>query len=423
MALLGLFVLALLTARLVVGLKSAISLSAPIALPCEGLSVSIPSGNGWYNEEQWAFIENSFALRSVFALRSSKPTAQAHCRYLLAAEPASPGAQFERKAREVNGAIVKTGQTQAATLTIDWVHIQQPDILLDVFFGIAKLPNGRQLDIEVRQATDDADLAQRIFQGIVTSLSFKESRLLEAGAELVTAIKSQGLDPFANNPDRQTFYLVKDSAEQPIGFAADGLINPSENAQSDIHTASFVYIKGRNAREQRAVFQCSRHLEEFVCRSQTYHSTGASSAEIVVDKTGLMTVREFGRQAERKSYYLSRSAIPDVFLDQVFWKMLDNDQKEIVVDIVDATGGMTPASVSRIEAGKDSAYAFILRLLNGQGFSEEVFLDKDRKIHRMILHQEETYSLERTSAENVASEFPEYTQRFVRSLQKLESDL
>lgn len=175
MALLGLFVLALLAARLVVGLKSAVSLSEPISLPGEGLSVCVPSGNGWYNEKQWAFVENSFALRSVFALRSGKPTAQVRCRYLLAAEPPTPAVQFERKAREVNGTIVKTGQTQAATQTIDWAHIQQPDILLDVFFGIARLPNGCQFDIEVRQTTGGADLAARIFQSIVGSLHFNKS--------------------------------------------------------------------------------------------------------------------------------------------------------------------------------------------------------------------------------------------------------
>ena len=426
-ALLGLLVLALLTARLAVRLRSAVSLSGPIALPCEELSVSMPSGNGWYSEEQWGFLENTFALRSVFALRSNKPTAQAHCLYLLAAEPASPRTRFEQKAREVDGAIVKTGQTQVAMFTIDWAHIEKPDILLDVFFGTAGLPNNRQLDIEVRQVTGDADLARRTFQGIVASLSFKESSGnaagLKAGAELVTALKSQGLDPLANSPDRQTFYLVKDSAEQPIGFAADGLIDPGQEPRSNIQTASFLYIKGRNTLEQRTVFQCSRNLDEFVCKSQTYSSAGASSTEMVADNTGLMTVKKFDARAEEKSYRLGRAAIPDVFLDQVLWKMLDTNKQEIIMDVVDASGRITPTSVSRIEAGKDAAYVFELKLLDGRGFSEQVFLDEHRQIYRMLLHQEDTYSLERTSAESVASEFPEYTQRFLRSLQKLKSDL
>ncbi len=426
-ALLGLFVLALLVARLVVSLKSAISLSAAISLPCEELSVSMPSGNGWYSQEQWEFLDNAFALRGVFALHSGRPAAQVTCRYLLAAEPASPQSRFEQIAREVDGAVVKTGQTKVGTLAIDWAQIEKPDILLGVFFGIARLPNNRQLDIEVRQVSGGTELAQRTFQGIVAGLNFNGSSGnatgLEAGAELVTALKAQGLDPLANNPDRQNFYLVKDSREQPIGFAADGSIDPGQGAQSNIRTASFLYIKERNPREQRTVFQCSRNLEEFVCKSQTSTGAGVSSTEIVADKTGLMTVRKFDTRTREKSYRLGLAAIPDVFLDQVLWKMLDANKEKIIVDIVDASGEITPTSVSRIETGKDAASAFELKFLDGRGFSEQVFLDEQRQIHRILLHQENMYSLERTSAESVESEFPEHAQRFLRSLQKLKSDL
>jgi hypothetical protein len=227
----------------------------------------------------------------------------------------------------------------------------------------------------------------------------------------------------ANNQDPQTFYLIKDSAGQPIGFTADALINPGREAESNIQTASFLYIKGRNALEQRAVFRCSRDLDEFVYKSQIYIGAGASNAEIAADKTGLMTVRKFNTQTEENTYRLGRAAIPDVFLDQVLWKMLNSNQKEIIVDVVDPNGRITPTSVSRTEAGKDAAYVFELKFLDGRDFSQELFLDEHRQIYRMLLHQESTYSLERTSAESVASEFPEDTQRFLRSLQKLKSDL
>ena len=54
-ALLGIFVVALLTARLVVALKSAIVLSGPIELTHSGLSLSMPAGNGWQSEEKWKY--------------------------------------------------------------------------------------------------------------------------------------------------------------------------------------------------------------------------------------------------------------------------------------------------------------------------------------------------------------------------------
>ena len=426
MALLGLFVLALLVARFVVGMKSAISLSGAISLPCEELSVSMPSGNGWYSQEQWEFADNSFALRSVFALHSGRPAAEVSCRYVLAAEPNSPRSRFEQMAREVDGTVAETGRTKVATLTIDWVQIERPEILLEMFFGTAVLPNSRQLDIEVRQVSGGIELARRTFQGIIASLRFKDSSgnpaKLEAGAELVTALKNQGIDPLANSADRQTFYLVKDAAEQLIGCAADAIISPGNSPESNIQTASFLHTRGQNALEERAVFQCSRTLEEFVWKSQIYSVAGAGGTEIVADKTGLMTVRKFDARTEEKSYRLGRAAIPDIFLDQVLWRMLDADRQEIIVDIIDVHGRIVPTSVSRIEAGKDAAYVFELKFMDGRGYSDQVFLNGQRQIYRMILDQDSTYSIERASAESVESEFPEYTQRFLRSLQKLKSD-
>jgi len=427
-ALLGLLILALLVARLAVGLKSAISLSGSIAVPCEELSVSMPLGNGWYSQEQWEFLDNAFALRGVFALQSGRPAAQVNCRYLLAAEPASPRSRFEQMAREVDGAVAEAGQTRVTTLTIDWARIKKPDTLLDVFCGTAALPNNRQLDIEVRQISGGAELARRTFRGILSSLRFKESSGssagLQAGAGLVTAIKNQGIDPLVNNPDRQNFYLVKDASEKPIGCPADAIINPGDAADPNIQTASFLYTKEHNHREERAVFQCSRNLEEFVWKSQTYSSDASvSSTEIIADKTGLMTVRKPDARTEQKSFRLGLAAIPDILLDQVLWKMLDANRREIIVDLIDAHGRITPTSVSRIEAAKDTAYVFELKFLDGRGFSDQVFLNNRRQIYKMLLHQDSTYSIERTSAESVEGEFPGYTQRFLRSLQKLKSDL
>ncbi len=89
-ALLGLFIVALLIARLIVASKSALILSEPIKLTQAGLSVSMPAGNDWKSEKQWKYHENSFSLSSGFALGPGRPTAWAHCRYLLAARRRPP---------------------------------------------------------------------------------------------------------------------------------------------------------------------------------------------------------------------------------------------------------------------------------------------------------------------------------------------
>ena len=177
-ALLGLFIIALLIARIIVASKSALVLSEPIKLTYTGLSVSMPEGNGWKSEKRWRYHENAFSLTSNFALGSDRPTAWAQCRYLLAAEPTTPQMQFEQRAFEVDGAIIKTDRMQIDILTFDWVLIEKPQTPLSFIFGTAKLQNNHQLDIEVHQIMGDDDMAERTFKSIIKTLSFEDNQLL-----------------------------------------------------------------------------------------------------------------------------------------------------------------------------------------------------------------------------------------------------
>ena len=174
-ALLGLFVVALLIARLIVASKSALILSEPIILAHAGLSVSMPSGNGWKSEKQWRGQENGFFLRSSFTLGTRNPTAEARCVYILANETIDLQSLFEQKAFDVEGEIVKVDQITKDTLTFNWVHIENPKTSLICIFGTAKLPNNHQLDIEVHQVMGDSEMAELAFKRIVKSLNFEST--------------------------------------------------------------------------------------------------------------------------------------------------------------------------------------------------------------------------------------------------------
>lgn len=423
-ALLGLFIVALLIAYFIVALKSILVLSEPIKLPYTGLSVSMPIGNGWQSEKQWKYRENIFVLSSIFAVGSGRPTAWANCQYLLTAETIAPQMWFEQKASEVEGRIVKADQTRTDTLTIDWAQIQKSELLLDMFLGVAKLPNKRQLNIEVYQITGDSDLAERAFKSIVKSLNFKDNQLLQAGSETITKIKSKGLDGFLDNQNQQTFFMIKDSTERTIGFAMDVLIDAGRDAQLNIRAAGIFYLRDRH-NEQVTSFQCSNNLGEFVYKMETQNRTSRSGTEIILDEAGVMTVRKFDARPEEKSCRLSPAAIPEVFIDQLFRQMLDSNQKEIVVDIIEAKGKITPTLISRIEvkkdaaADEDAAYVFKLELLDRGGFSEQVYLDKQKQVYRRVAQQENIYILERTSAENIMREFPEHAEHIMRNKQML----
>jgi hypothetical protein len=453
----GLFIAVLLIASLLVIWRSAIVLSEPIELNCAGLSVCIPTGNGWRSEKQWKYQQNSFTLDSFFNPGPGSVTAIVSCRYLLAATKTTPEVLFEEKASAVGGSkIAKTGQIEIgrpgssftkgpqnkSIPTIDWAHIKGSKTLFDTFFGVAQLPNNRRLDIEVYQDTGDTDLAEGIFKSVAESLKFTDNQLLEAGSKIVAEIKGKGLDSFLASVgnkqewDRESFFLIKDARERTIGFTMEVLgshfaerpqngaaLEPAPEAQLNILAWSFYYIRGRHDQEQVTFFQSDNSFNEFVWKSETSGPSGRSGVEIVLDKNGIMTVKEFDLQAKEKDYQISPAAIPDVLGKYIFSQMLDSDQEEIFVDIIEADGKITPALISRIEvspsfasqnrssgadvAQEEVAYVFRMEFLDGRGFSEQVYLDDQRRISRRLLQQESTYTLERTSAENILREFPE----------------
>jgi hypothetical protein len=461
-AFLGLFIAALVIAHLIVISRPAIVLSEPIELNCAGLSVSIPTGNGWRSEKQWKYQQNAFTLGGFFTPGSGSITAVVSCRYQLAAKKATPEVLFEEKASAVDGSkIVKTGQIEIGRpgssfakgsqnegiLTIDWAHIERSKMLSDTFFGIVQLPNNRRLDIEVYQATGDIDLAEEVFKSVTESLKFTDGQLLEAGSKIVAEIKGKGLDSFLATPkgvqDRESFFLIKDAKERTIGFTMEVLgsrfaekpppptafrkgdtsIDLAPEAQLNILGGSFYYIRDRYNYRQATFFQSDNSFNEFVWKSQTSGPTGRSGAEIALGKDGIMTVKKFDLRAEEKDYQISPAAIPDILGELAFSQMLDSDQKEILVDIIEADGKIIPVLISRIEVPRslasqnqsngadvtreEAAYVFKVELLNGLGFSEQVYLNDQRQILKRLSQQESTYTFERTSAEKILKEFPE----------------
>jgi hypothetical protein len=441
-ALLGLFITALLVARLVVVFKSRISLSDPVRLSQTGLSVSMPVGQSWQSDRQWQYQENMFSLSSLFPLGSDRPTIWASCRYLLSAEPATPQMRFEQRASEIDAVVAQTNQTQTDTLTIDWARIDKPELQFNMFFGTARLPDNRQLDIEVNQIAGDGELAERIFKRIVAGLEFEDNQLLKAGAEIVAEIKSRGLAGFLDNRNRQAYFLIKDAKRRTIGFTMDVLVDSGTDGsatgvpgtatgtQPNIRAAGLFYIRGQGTLEQGTSFQCSNSLDEFVYKSETKGRMVSSGTETILDRTGVITVRKFqakppGAGPDEKSYRLGPAAIPDVFLDQLLMQMLESGKSQIVIDIIEAGGKIIPTLISAIEvandmtADEDAAYAFMLELLDGREFSEKMYLNDQKQVYLRLARQDNIYILERVGVESIVREFPEHAEHILGNNQIL----
>jgi len=414
-ALLGIFILALLIARFVVGLRSTIVLSEPIELPHTGLAISVPAGNGWQSKRLWVYEEDGFNLDSYFVLNQDMSTAQASCRYRFFDDGFSPEELFKQRSMKLYGSIVNKGKMKADPLVIDWAHIQIPEKLLNVLLGTAKLPNNRRLDIEVSDYTGNFKLVEEVFNRVVQGVKFDGNRLLQAGSEIVIGLKNKGISDFVDSQGRKTFFLIRNSLEQAIGFTMDVLVSYRFYEKFNIRGAGLVYTTQEQDYQERASsFRSDNRFDEFAWKSEVHNSVlGRSSTEIILDDTGLMTVKKTGEEYVEKSYYLSAAAIPEIFLEEVFLQVLDGSEKEIIIDMIEANGKITPTLVSKIEVKDDYAsdddtdYILKLEFLDGRGFYRLVYFDDQKRPYRILVRQERVYVLTSATIEGIKREFPE----------------
>ncbi len=418
-AFLGLFVAAILAARLIVALRSAVVLSEPIALTHAGLSVSMPDGNGWRSAKRWEYKENSLVLGSIFAPGSGRPIGSARCRYVFAAETTTPQVRFEQERLEVGGKIVKTDLTQIGAIAVDWVHIQERSVSFNMFFGTAELPYNRQIEIEVWESTGNVDSAERVFRRITESLGLTDSPLLDAGSQVIAEMKGKGLDSFLDNQNRQTLFLIKDVREQALGFTADVLIDSGKATPLNIEAAGLYYIGGFYAREQMMSFESDNRFDRFSWKSETV-AASRRGTKISLDETGTLTITKFGEQLQENRYRRSPVAIPGTLLEQLLRQMLDSDKKEIIVDLIEPGGRIIPTYISGIEtediAPQEEVWRMVkLTPLDGRGFFQWVYLDDQKQISKILVREEEIYIYERADAEEAARLFPERAEYILQS--------
>jgi len=174
-ALLALFALSLLTARVVVGLKSTIVLSDPIPLRGTGISVAVPVGNGWQSMGQWGGDGNTFILQSSFSAGPGRPTAAVVCKYQPAIGVSTPSMLFEQRAAELNGMITPIDQIMTDSLIFDCARIDSEESPITAFIGRAVIAEDQQLVIEVREITGDIELAEATFRRVVESMIYRGS--------------------------------------------------------------------------------------------------------------------------------------------------------------------------------------------------------------------------------------------------------
>ena len=368
-AFLAIFIAGLVIAHFLVLRRSTTVFSEPSELDHMGVSVSLPVGNGWQSDKKWTYAENNFTVSSFFSPGSANPTTAVHCRYFLGAADTSPEVQIQQKAHAIGGVISEKGSLTTGSIVIDWVLIKVPAtesrVAFDMLFGSGQLPEGRMITIEVRWSTEQGGMAKEIFKHIVAGFKFKGSPLLDCGIKVVGQMRSKGLSRLLTEQNKQSYFVIKNTKNQPIGYVINILADLGPQVRMNVQAASSFYIRGRRSREQVIIFQGKDDLSEYVWKSETVGRFGRGGTEGVLDRTGTLAVKDHGtfifggkpeetsgEPSEERFYRLGQASVPDVLADLVYSELLKSEYEQIMIDTVTADGTIVPVVISRTVGDK-----------------------------------------------------------------------
>ncbi|MBN2021053.1 MAG: hypothetical protein JW749_12620 [Sedimentisphaerales bacterium] len=448
-------VLSLLTARLMVEHRSAIILSAPVELRRCGLSVSMPSGNGWESSGEWIYGDDRFIITSSLSI---DPISRSYvqCQYLLAGDSETATQQLDEHASELEGQIVETGQLRTNQVMVEWARIQRTvpgtfeglpgeaqaksrfdfQNLSDVVLGICKLPAGRQLEIEVF-SQEENNVSWEVFERIVKTVRFSDDGLLQAGAGLISEARKIGLtDILSQSPSSglpgeaqaksgrlSSLLLILNPRGLPIGFTFDVIMTQGENLPA-VKAANYYYRRDLIPYEQIGRFRGDDGFEQFTWNVETSSRAGREGIEMT-GNNGLLRIRfSAGRRSGAENEYaLAKAAIPDIVLEPVMKNFRDSPLQEIIVDVIRSDGTVTPVYIEKINpAVKGQSYIWALRLevLDGRDYWQQVYYDGDGPPAKIIFSQEGTYTFQRATPEQIARAFPEQADLVLNQYRLLE---
>jgi hypothetical protein len=415
-ALATLLVISLLVARLVMHSKTGLRMSAPIELSRSGLSLSMPSGNGWKCEEKWTYENNVFSTSSILVAGGTKNQSYAQCRYLLATQKDTP---LERISRPyIKTEMAETGITMAGNVEVDWASVTT-DAGFEIIVGVGELADGRQLEIEVLLTAEEQGRAQQVFDKIVESIRFSDNGFLQAGAQLISEIRDEGAKGvLTGDADGGTvsLFAVADSHGQTIGFTMDAIAAIKTDANTTINAADYYYLREPAPDEQVSFFRGGADWRQFIWRVETRSRMGNKGIEMTADsgvltvrrsRTGLSVNRRTGR--ETGEYELGEAVVPDIILGSVLARVLDSNEQAVIIDVIRSDGIIMPAYVDKIPPAKGQTDSNSVRMewLDGRGYWQQTYYDSSKKATKIMLGQENTYTLSPADANEIMKIFPE----------------
>jgi len=229
----------------------------------------------------------------------------------------------------------------------------------------------------------------------------------KAGRQVVAEIKRKGISTFLEKQGGQSFFLIKNNlTDRTIGFTMDVRVDLATEAKLNIQSAGFLYTRGTFSQERLTLFKSDSSFDEFSWKSETVVPGRRTGTEIILTEDGVLTVAKSG-QKKTQTYKPGPDSMPEPVLDLALAHMLESNHKKIIVDTINADGRLVEVAISRMSpAHSATEHKFKVHFLDERRFSEEVYVDSRGRITR--IQQDNSYRFDRTSAENIVAQFPEW---------------
>ncbi len=374
----------------------------PVDPVCDEFGISMPSGGGWQSigGEGWAYQQSTFFLKRVYG---QDQTCTAEVRYHLSPITGDVTAYLAAVSGPRGLERVAQGELEAGGVKWVWASYATADGQPEYHYAVAPLGQDRMVTVFVWGRAGAWLLSESAFNSIIKSAKYRDTGLLQKGAELVAAARQQGLASVQTHFPSDTF-LVKDSAGEAMGFQMIRTVVTTEPQEAVVEAMYYQADSGASSSRTRFV---TPDLDNFVWHTWNPSNPGFSAIVKVEESVLLAAVRGSSRRNELS---LARAAIADAIIELAGWQLVKQGLAEAVVDAVSYDGTVTPMRITpggpRAE-GDAWRYSVVFTSMAEPQISSEVRFDEKGAVQSRTEHRQQTLVFERTTDQRILTLFPQ----------------
>ena len=414
-AFLVLLIAGLICAKLIVSSRSSFKLSKPLSLDGTGLSVSIPAGGGFVRtSDGFSYLDNEFRLGCI--LQTGRNTAvSVHWRYFILPLKQTASEKFIADANSIDGIIESSQTKQFGQFSFEYARIVAEKKTIVLLCGITRLPDGRTLTLEVMQKGRDFNIADKIFNSVIESVSFKAENPLADGIKFLNNFKQKNLADIIGKKTEQSYYYIQDFTDKKLGFATDAAgIRPDGKNNSIVAAGLYFLHSGRIAHAERDFFAGEPNMHTFKwANSQSDLLINREvPTSIELDAEGMITVQKTNNL---QNFTLSPSMMPEVLFDAAVEDFLHSDFNSVMIDLILSDGRIKPAIIKKADPNGypqlKAAFAAEVKLFDFSAANQTVYLDADGRTLLSEVRGSFSYRMQRTEKEKLAADFPQWLEK------------